>query len=241
MPVQRKIFRIEQGAASDARDMNTAREAEAALRHHEFMAEIQALRSLIEPRAATSRQAMETSRAQIAEVQAYKAELDLIHDALTHTREEIETLGARASRQTDIARAGRELQAIVSGTEQATQQVLQAAEDIDQSANTLSAALKSGHEKALASDIGDRVIQIFEACNFQDLTGQRVGKVVEVLAFLEEHVGRLMEIWRDIEQFKPLVFEEPAEDESKFLNGPKLAGEPGHSSQDDIDALFGYA
>jgi chemotaxis protein CheZ len=130
------------------------------------------------------------------------------------------------------------LQAIVSGTEQATQQVLQAAEDIDQSANTLSAALKSEHEQGLANDIRDRVVQIFEACNFQDLTGQRVGKVVESLAFLEEHVGRLMEIWRSIEQFKPVVFDEPAKDDNKLLNGPKLAGEAGHSSQDDIDSLF---
>jgi chemotaxis protein CheZ len=129
------------------------------------------------------------------------------------------------------------LDAIVRGTEQATQQLLQAAEDIDQSANTLSAALKSGHEKDLANDIRDRVVQIFEACNFQDLTGQRVGKVVEALAFLEEHVGRLMEIWKGIEQFKPVVFE-TADGDNKLLNGPKLVGDSGHSSQNDIDVLF---
>ena len=127
------------------------------------------------------------------------------------------------------------------GTEQATQQFLQAAEDIDQAANTLSAALKSEHEQGLAHDIQDRVVQIFEACNFQDLTGQRVGKVVETLAFLEEHVARLMEIWHRVERFKPVVFDEPADGDRKFLNGPKLAGDDGHSSQNDIDALFDCA
>ena len=51
MPVQRKIFRIEQDARAGGRGDVSARDAEAALRHHEFMAEIKALRSLIEPRA----------------------------------------------------------------------------------------------------------------------------------------------------------------------------------------------
>ena len=188
MPVQRKIFRIEQDAHAAGRGEVSARDAEAALRHHEFMAEIKALRGLIEPRAETNREAMETARAQIAEAQAYKAELETIHAALKRSREEVAAFAGGGALPPDIARASRELDAIVRGTEQATQRSLQAAEDIDQCANTLSAALKSEHEKGLANDIRDRVVQIFEACNFQDLTGQRVGKVVETLAFLEEHV-----------------------------------------------------
>ena len=237
MPVQRKIFRIEQAAMADGSGAAGARD-EAAMRHHEFMAEIKALRSLIEPRAGTDRDAMEKSRAQIAEAQAYKAELELIHAALKRSREEVATLGVRAALPPDIARASRELGAVVCGTERATQQVLQAAEDIDQRANTLSAALKSEHERDLANDIRDAVVQILEACNFQDLTGQRVGKVVETLAFLEEHVGRLMEIWRGIEQFKPIMLDDGPGGDRKFLNGPKLAGDAGHSSQNDIDLLF---
>ncbi len=195
MPVQRKIFRIEQDAHAAGRGEVSARDAEAALRHHEFMAEIKALRGLIEPRAETNREAMETARAQISEAQSYKAELETIHAALKRSREEVAAFAGGGALPPDIARASRELDAIVRGTEQATQHLLQAAEDIDQCANTLSAALKSEHEKGLANDIRDRVVQIFEACNFQDLTGQRVGKVVETLAFLEEHVERLMEIW----------------------------------------------
>jgi chemotaxis protein CheZ len=238
MAVQRKIFRIEQGTGGH-RGPDAARDAEAAMRHHEFMTEIRALRSLIEPRPQTDREAMETSRAQIAEAQAYKTELELIHTALRRSRDEIAALGGRGALPPDISRASRELAAIVSGTEQATQQVLQAAEDVDQTANALVAALKSGYEKGLANDIRDRVVQIFEACNFQDLTGQRVGKVVEILAFLEEHVGRLMEIWRGIEQFKPVVLGETAAAcERSLLHGPKLAGDTGHSSQNDIDSLF---
>ena len=238
MPVQRKVFRIEQGTRADGRGELSARDAEAALRHHEFMAEIKALRSLIEPRAGTSRDAMETAHAQIAEAQAYKAELETIHAALQRSRAEVAAFAGGGALPPDIALASRELDAIVRGTEQATQQLLQAAEDIDQSANTLSAAVKTEHEKGLAKDIRDRVVEIFEACNFQDLTGQRVGRVVETLAFLEEHVERLMEIWHRVERFKPVVFDEPADVDEKLLNGPRLAGDAGHSSQIDIDSLF---
>ena len=241
MPVQRKIFRIEQGALADASVAGGTHESGAALRRDEFMAEIKALRSLIEPRAAVDREAMEKGRAQIAEAQAYKAELDLIYAAMQRTRGEIEAFGAGASDLHAMVRAGSELDAIVAGTEQATQQVLQAAEEIDQSANMLSAALKSGHEQGLANDIRDQVRADLRGLQFpgSDRPARRQGD--RILAVLEQHVGRLMEIWRSIEQFKPIVLDGPAEDDRKFLNGPKLAGDAGHSSQDDIDALFGCA
>jgi chemotaxis protein CheZ len=114
---------------------------------------------------------------------------------------------------------------------------LQAAEDIDQVAITLSAVLKGGHDQGLVHDVHERVVQIYEACNFQDLTGQRVAKVVATLKFIEDHVARLMEIWHGIEQFKPVVIEQ-ANGDRKFLNGPKLASDAGHFSQDDIDTMF---
>lgn len=239
MAVQRKVFRIEQSAGACARDALNASGGDAALRYDAFVAEMRSLRDLIEPRNAVDRDALERSRAQIAEAQAYKAELALIHEAIRRTRDEVAAFGAAAPLP-EVARASRELSAVVSGTEQATQKVLQAAEDIDQTANTLSAALKSGHELDLAHDIRDQVVRIFEACNFQDITGQRVGKVIEVLGFLEQHVGRLMEIWRGIEHFKPDVRDEPAADDRRYLNGPKLAGDGGHSSQQDIDLLFAF-
>jgi chemotaxis protein CheZ len=236
MAVQRKVFRIEERA--EMRVAGSARDAESSLRHHEFMAEIRALRSLIAPHAPADRDLLERSRAQIAEAQAYKTELGLIHQALRRTRDEIGSIEARAARAPDIARASRELEAIVGGTEQATQQVLQAAEDIDQTANALTAVLKGSYEKGLANDIRDRVVQIFEACNFQDLTGQRVGKVVEILAYLEEHVGRLAEIWSRLERLEPVLLAEAANGDDRFLNGPRLNGDAGHSSQSEIDCLF---
>ena len=57
------------------------------------------------------------------------------------------------------------------------------------------------------------------------------------LKFVEEHVARLLTLWHGIEQFKPVAFGEEAGSD-RFLNGPKLPGDRGHSTQDDIDGLF---
>jgi len=238
MPVQRKVFRIEEGARLRAETVATAEDAEGALRHHEFIAEMRSLRELIGPRTEVDRDALERAKAQVVQAQAYKHELALIYAAVQRTRAETTGLGAEAQSGERTARASRELAAIVDGTEQATQSILQAAEEIDQAAHALSASVKGSHEKGLAHDVQDRVVQIFEACNFQDLTGQRVSHVLEALKFVEEHVARLLAIWNDIEQFKPVVLDAPADGDRRFLNGPKLANDSGHSTQDDIDGMF---
>ncbi len=237
MAVQRKVFRIEESARFRAAEGAVAND-DGALRHREFMSELQALRESIGPRAAVDRDALDRARAQIAEAQAYKHELGVIYAAVERTRNEIGALGVEAQSSEQTARASRELAAIVGGTERATQSILQAAEEIDQAAHALSASLKSGHEQGLAHDIQDRVVQIFEACNFQDLTGQRVAHVVGTLKFVEDHVARLLAIWHGIEQFTPVVFGAEVEGDERFLNGPKLADDAGHSTQDEIDGMF---
>jgi chemotaxis protein CheZ len=225
MPVQRKVFRIEESAR-----------LRAPLRA-DSTAEIASLRALIEPRLDGDRAAHERARAQVAEAQAFKHELGLIHAAVEQSRDGVAAFDADTSGESRAARAGRELEAIVVGTERATQSILQAVEEIDHAAGTLSAALKSMHDKGLAQDIQDCVVRILEACNFQDLTGQRVAHVVETLNVIEQRTARLVEIWHRIDAMAP-AFSERRDDDSRFLNGPKLAGEGGHSSQIDIDVMF---
>ena len=205
------------------------------------MNEVKALRALIEPRGELSREDMERARAQIAEAQAYKRELDTIFTAIKRTRQEMGAAQVSNVRASEIARVSRELDAIVGDTEQATQSILKATEEIDQAAIMMSTMVRTEHEKGLASDIQERAVQIFQACNFQDLTGQRVNKVLDTLKFVEQHVGRLLEIWSAVEQFQPVVLAEAAEGDKRYLNGPKLDGDRGHSSQGEIDSIFGAA
>jgi hypothetical protein len=128
--------------------------------------------------------------------------------------------GSDAALQTEnTARIAHELDAVTAGTAQATQKILAAAEEIDQLANNLSAALKGRIEHDLAQDISDSVLRIFEACNFHDLIGQRVAKVMKTLK-------------------ANAVAPAPA-DAAPNLHGPRLDRDKGHLSQSQIDALFG--
>jgi chemotaxis protein CheZ len=124
-----------------------------------------------------------------------------------------------------LTRICQELAAVTTGTEQATQKVLAAAEEIDQLANNLSAALKGKIEQDLAQDIADTVIRIFEACNFQDMIGQRVSKVMTTIKLIEG----------DEIKVAPAL---PRNDSAQLLHGPRLDGDDGHVSQSEIDAMF---
>jgi len=157
MPVQRKVFRIEESARLRGPRPAETNDTEGAP-HREFVNAYASLRALIEP--GESQDAQRRAQAQIAQAQAFKRELELIHKSVAQSRGDISILGAEADR---FARVNRELAAIVAGTETATQSILRAAEDIDHAAGTLAAALKSAHDQGLAQDIQDRVVQIFEA------------------------------------------------------------------------------
>jgi len=235
MNAQRKVFRVETFARR-----RLGFSPERGHGHDEVMAELRALRTLIQPREDLTAKMIESYKAEIAEAQKLKAELDLIYDAINRTKTEIATLHITGFEGPEMKRVTHELDAIVGGTEQATEGILAAAEFIDQAANSLAAAVKTEQDQELAHDIQDHVIKIFEACNFQDLTGQRITKVVGALKFIETHIVRMMEIWGGIESFKDIAPAPPEQraGDARLVNGPKLEGEAGHASQDDIDALF---
>src|SRR5215472_3843738 len=202
---QRKLFRVEE-VGNGQLPAASAIDADAALRHYELMTELKAMRTFLQgapaPDQAVAEEAADTYRLQIKEVQKLKSELDLIHAAINRTKQEIATLHITGFQGPEMSRVTNELDAVVAGTENATQNILKAAEDIDQAANALANSLKTEYEQGVASDIQDHVVKIFEACNFQDLTGQRITKVVMTLKFIETHIVRMMEIWGGIEAFK---------------------------------------
>jgi chemotaxis protein CheZ len=252
MTAQRKIFRIEQmsveGVAESAVDFLAARSAptsqptpdgEAARRHHELIAEIKALRAVVQPKDDAHR-ILETYQAQLAEMQKLKGELVIIHNAINRTKQEIATLHINGFHGQNVSRMTHELDAVVAGTEQATQTILNMVEDIDQFATSMIEQAKDEGEQSLGRAIQDRVVKVFEACNFQDITGQRISKVVNTWKFIESHVEQMMEIWGGMDAFKDFIPDAPPErvGDAALLNGPKLAEDAGHASQDDIDALF---
>ena len=237
MQGRRKFFRIE--AMNGSAPATRAAGELSCVHHDEIIAELKALRSLVEPQENVTRQMIEAYKSQIAEAHKLKAELDLISEAISKTKTEIATLHVNGFEGPEMARVTHELDAIVGGTEHATQQILTVAELIDQAANTLSAAVRNEQDRTLAADIQEHVIRIFEACNFQDVTGQRICKVVATLKFIETHVMRMIEIWGGLEAFREVTPHAlAAPDRRALLNGPRLPSEVGHVDQDEIDALF---
>ena len=202
-----------------------------------------ALRDHTEPQEAQeamSQQVVETCQRDLQEAQKIKDELTQIHDAIAETKREIATLHDAGRDELKVSRMTDELGAIVEGTEDATETILQAAEEIDGKASDLIATLRQQGNKNEACDIQEQVVKIFEACNFQDLTGQRITKVVNAFCFIEQRVDRMMEIWGGIEGFKDIEKVNLPErtDHEELLNGPALVEDENVASQDDIDALF---
>src|SRR5437762_13827047 len=135
-----------------------------------------------------ARTMLDTYRAQIAQCEKLKVELDLIHDAINRTKREIAVLHGKSFNGDEMSKVTGELGAVVGGTEEATQQILEAVEAIDQAATALTKVNSLDQQKLLSEEIQERVVSIFEACNFQDLTGQRISTVMNTMKFIEQHI-----------------------------------------------------
>ena len=258
MPVHRRRFRIEE-AIGDM-PISSVVDGEVGPMHREIMSELRAIRTQmasarpgpghsaaaetigesVTREVAEAHALLETYRAQIEQCEKLKVELDLIYDAINRTKREIAVLHGKSFNGEEMARVNGELGAVVGGTEEATQQILEAAEAIDQAASALAKVNSPDQQKLLSEEIQERVISIFEACNFQDLTGQRINKVMTTMKFIENHITVMMDIWGGVDAIKahapPIV--DTREGDDRLLNGPKLEDDIGHASQDDIDALF---
>jgi chemotaxis protein CheZ len=259
MSVKRKRFRVEQAIMGDVAmpEPDAAAGGDLGPMHREIMAELRSIRAqmaapaqgsaatetagaIVAREVAEMHAMLDTYRAQVEQCEKLKVELDLIHDAISRTKREIAVLHGKSFNGEEMAKVNGELGAVVGGTEQATQQILEAAEAIDQAATALSNNVTPDQQKRLSEDIQERVVSIFEACNFQDLTGQRINKVMQTMKFIEQHINEMMNIWGGVDAIKshvpPVV--DTREGDARLLNGPKLDGDAGHASQDDIDAMF---
>jgi chemotaxis protein CheZ len=237
MPAQRKIFRIEQSMRAGL-EPQSALAPDLAADSSEVIAELRAMRALMEQHSAGAGESRAATQQPSQDVRKLAIELDVIGDAIRQTRHEIVSLQDQGFDCDRVSRVTKELEAVFNDTTGATDRILEAAEDIDHNAQALAGLLKGGHEQGLAQDIQERVTAIFEACNFHDLTGQRIAKVADVLKLVEEHLARMMEIWSVIDRFDVDTPQSTAGRLDGLLNGPKLNGDQGHSTQDEIDKLF---
>ena len=146
-------------------------------------------------------------------------------------RHEIGALQVNDLKNTHIPSAGEELGAIVQATENATNSIMECAEAV--------MAADASDPAAYKALVDEKMMVIFEACSFQDITGQRIAKVVETLEHIEQRVSRFADVMKakDIDGFINDAERARAERKEKnLLNGPQLAGRG--VDQNDVDKLF---
>ncbi len=180
---------------------------------------------------------MQQSEALVALMRGFFQQLDkrrseefsIIAGYIAKAKEEIREMRPHDISHERIPTAGAELEAITRDTENATHAIMNSAEAL---------MGMECSDAAYKAKVDDEVMKIFEACSFQDITGQRVSKVVNVLKQIEERVGKLANTLGVDDKPKELTAEEKRKHDL-LLNGPALNGP--ETKQDAIDAMFDEA
>ena len=170
-------------------------------------------------------------------IEEIRTEIADIAGRIQATKVEIAALRHPLANEDKFESATEELSEIVRQTENATEGIMSNAEKIEEVVADLLTVTQDEYANSRLGDIADLITAIYEACNFQDLTGQRITKVIKVLNYIEERVDAMMETW-DIREFQtmPLPQDITRTDEDLKLSGPLMEGEA--ISQDEIDAMF---
>lgn len=165
---------------------------------------------------------------------AMLSELRALATFIDQSRHEIASIQADEVGGILIPGATDELDAIVSATAEATDRIMDGAEAIE----------------AVASEIGgeaegkilDATTGIYEACTFQDITGQRITKVVSALKAIEEKIDAIVEKFGGLDSAREKQGKNHTGEgdavitDEDLLNGPQMPEKA--SKQDEIDALL---
>lgn len=178
---------------------------------------------------------MTMDKNELEELKALRSEVHGLFSYVRRVREEIAAIHRPADSEHHLPSMSDQLDAIVEATEEATNTIMESVEDSQEILQELWNALPSNHQAKIDKAI-ENGNKIFEACSFQDITGQRVTKVMKSIVYVEARVNTLIEIWGADEIDKVTPRESTKTEDEKLLDGPQLAGKG--ISQAEIDALF---
>ena len=147
--------------------------------------------------------------------------LQYLSDHIRHTRSE---LGALRPKGASLGSTADELEEVVAETARAANEIMGAAETIER--------LMPRVAPDVAAELLAAVTAIYEASAFQDITGQRITKIIRAVQEIEGKIETLVGACGDAVD---AAVDGRSGDEA-LLNGPQLPQTA--NSQDDIDALF---
>ena len=151
-------------------------------------------------------------------------EVEELGRTIARAKAEIAALRVDDITASHIPAATDELEAIVDHTASATHAILEACEMLDGVGEAL--------QGEAARQMQDATTRIYEACSFQDITGQRIGKVVSTLTAIEAKVAHIITAFAPDPDDAPVALVASG----GLENGPQL---PAHAmDQSDIDRLL---
>ncbi|WPB82933.1 protein phosphatase CheZ [Sediminicoccus rosea] len=162
---------------------------------------------------------------------ALLGELEALGREVQRAKSEIAALRVDDINARHIPSATDELDAVVEHTANATNEILDVCEGLE--------AMQTRLPAAEAEALGTAVTRIYEACGFQDITGQRISKVVTALKAIEARVATVTARFGSTEALPPLEEEAPATPVTEgraLANGPQMPG--AGTSQEEIDKLL---
>lgn len=156
-------------------------------------------------------------------------EIRSIAESIDKAHREIGNIKNKEVPNDRIQGANLELEEVIKATENATNIILDSAEKIQ--------GVTSRTSSEISQILTENITKIFEACNFQDITGQRIRKVLRLLIEIEAAIKSLLETMKssgsEAAKKSPVISKS---DPKSLLNGPQLENEA--PKQDDIDKLF---
>lgn len=179
------------------------------------------------------------------DVQLY-GELGELAKFINQARKDLRDFQPHLLSEHEIPDASDQLDAIVQQTEKATGSIMDSCEQLE-GLNQRVIDKLIGHNPPLDEDVlagvddaltesQNHITNIFESCNFQDLTGQRIMKIVKTLREVERQVLRMVVVFGLQNKSVEEDVRKKLEDEAELLEGPQL---PGNSlEQDDIDDIL---
>lgn len=165
-----------------------------------------------------------------SELKELKGIVDAARDCLNNA-------DANEIKHEHISTANEELNEVVNATAEATGTIMDACEQIEKQIADM--------DESSAGKVQEEITKIYEACSFQDITGQRIAKVTSSLGLIEDKVNSLLRVISDNDEqgsSSDTAYDDTQYDTSQavsdedLLNGPQR-GDQG-ATQDDIDSIL---
>lgn len=169
-----------------------------------------------------------------ADLEALKLELQDLRQCI---KQETNALQHSDNEIDHFQDASEQLSSITEATHKAADAIMESAEQSDANILALRSIVGNNTEAERVLDqMTANTQKMYEACTFQDITGQRVSKVKNSLGFIEERIHSIVLLLDGGSPVNTKLDAPGKTEDEKLLNGPQLEG--GGLKQSDVDALF---